>query len=80
MSIFVDVTVSVEVTDAAALIAEGRQWLIDARVCADLGEAAGIITDEDICKALRYLIDPGTGIPGVEVHDSSATEIDGGEA
>lgn len=74
MSIFADVTLTVEVKDAAALIRAAREWLVEVEVAGDMETAAEICDDDDIAMALRLLICPR--IPGISVQNSKAEIMD----
>lgn len=73
MNKFVEVTIYLEVTDAAALVAAARQRLVEIGVAGDDADAADIIADGDVRLALRHLLDPGTPPSGAEILDSVAS-------
>jgi hypothetical protein len=70
MSTHYSVTVTLEVTDAEAVIAAGVRYLVDEAQLCEADARAELAGEDGVEKALRYLIDPGSDIDGIEVQDS----------
>ena len=68
------VTVYVDVIDADAVRKAGVNYLINNAMLTEAEATQEMAGDEGIEKALRYIIDPGCELEGIEVQDSSCEE------
>jgi hypothetical protein len=68
------VTVTLDVTDPDAVRAAGVRYLVEQAMLSPADASAELAGEDGIGKALRLLIDPGSGIDGVEVHDSACEQ------
>jgi hypothetical protein len=65
------VTVFLEVLDPEAVRAAGVRYLIEEALLSEADAKAELVGDEGIEKSLRFLIDPGSNIDGIEIQDST---------